>query len=121
MIEYVVVPAVEVHGSYYLGSKPREIAENVSRWQSIIQNWASQMSSILNKITQIRLDACTRKLLCSLGKAKFLSLKEQKRSTGSKIIEVFNSFFRYDIKVVLKFILKIIIKIRTFESLFQFL
>lgn len=94
MIQYVVVPAVETHGSYYLGNQTRELVENVSRWQNTVQSWASQLSVLFQKITQIRLDSCARKLLCSLGKAKFQSLKEQKRSTGSRIIDVMNSIFR---------------------------
>lgn len=94
MIQYVVVPAVEAHGSYYLGNKSRELVDNVSRWQSVVQNWASQLSTLFHQITQLRLDSCARKLLCSLGKAKFQSLKEQKRSAGSKIIDVMNSIFR---------------------------
>lgn len=94
MIQYVVVPAVEAHGSYYLANKSRELVDNVSRWQSVVQSWASQMSVLFQKITQIRVDSCARKLLCSLGKAKFQSLKEQKRSAGNKIIDVMNSIFR---------------------------
>lgn len=93
MIQYVVVPAVEAHGSY-LGSRSKELVDNVSRWQNMIQEWASRLSMVLHKITNIRFDNCARKMLCSLGKAKYQSLKEEKRSAGSKIIDVFNSFFR---------------------------
>lgn len=94
MIQYVVVPAVEAHGAYYLGNKSKELADTFSRWQTIVQSWASHLSSLFNRITKLKFDSCTRKLLCSLGKAKFQSLKEQKRSTGSKVVDMLNSFFR---------------------------
>jgi len=94
MIQYVVVPAVQAHGSDYISNKTRELTDSVSRWQNVIQNWAAHLSSVFEKLTQIRFDSCTRKLLCSLGKAKYQSMREQKRSTGSKIIEALNSVFR---------------------------
>lgn len=96
MANYVVIPAIEARGSSnYFVDRAREIADSVSRWHNAIQRWSSHLSATFNHVAELRFEDCGQKLLCSLGKAKYQSLRdEQPRQYRARIIQFLNNLFK---------------------------
>lgn len=94
MINYVLVPAIDAHGSNYLTARTRELSDGVSRWHGALQRWSASLSSLFNQIAELKFEDCGQSLLCSLGKARYESVREEPRMNRAKIIQFVNNLFK---------------------------
>lgn len=94
MLNYLLLPIAETQSSNYLIQQSRELADGVFKWHNALQRWSSQLSSVLNKIAEMKFEGCGQKLLCSLGKAKYRSVREESRMNRARIIQFLNNLFK---------------------------
>lgn len=94
MLNYVLVPAIDAHGSNYLTARTRELSDGVSRWHNALQRWSSSLSSMFNQIAEMKFEDCGQRLLCSLGRAKYEAIREEPRMNRAKIIQFVNNLFK---------------------------
>lgn len=94
MIQYVVVPAVQAHSAAWLNENTRSAVDVTRNWVSSVQQWARRFADFLVRLSEMRFEQCTRKFLCSLGRASARQIRHEKQSAGARLIEMLNNIFR---------------------------
>ena len=94
MLNYVLMPAIDAHGSNYLTARTRELSDGVGRWHNAMQRWSASLSSFFSQIADLKFEDCGQALLCSLGKAKYESVREEPRANRAKAIQFVNNLLK---------------------------
>jgi hypothetical protein len=94
MMQYVVVPAVQAHSVAWINDNTRSAVENTRQWATLVQQWARRFADFLTRLSEMRFEQCTRKFLCSLGRASARQARSEKQSAGSRMLELVNNLLR---------------------------
>lgn len=95
MLQYVVVPAVQAHSATWLNENTRSAVDLSRQWAAVVQQWARRLADFLARLAEMRFEQCTRKMLCTLGRSASRGARQEKRSAGSRLVELLNNVFRW--------------------------
>lgn len=94
MMQYVVVPAVQAHSVAWINENTRSAVETTRQWATVFQQWARRFADFLTRLSEMRFEQCSRKFMCSLGRASARNSRSETRSAGARILEILNNLFR---------------------------